>query len=59
MNRRAAVVGHLEVERRMDHLKGRLGDRINAVLAAAGACSRDGSQSFCVSSSGRSLNHAA
>jgi len=41
MRRRAAiepVIGHLKAEHRMDrnHLKGREGDRINAVLAAAG-----------------------
>ena len=41
MKRRAAVepvIGHLKAEHRMDrnHLKGREGDRINAVLAAAG-----------------------
>jgi IS5 family transposase len=32
------VIGHLKAEHRMDrnHLKGREGDRINAVLAAAG-----------------------
>jgi transposase, IS5 family len=41
MRRRAAVepvIGHLKAEHRMDrnHLKGRDGDRINAVLAAAG-----------------------
>jgi transposase, IS5 family len=41
MKRRAAVepvIGHLKAEHRMDrnYLKGRLGDRINAVLAAAG-----------------------
>ncbi len=41
MKRRAAiepVIGHLKAEHRMDrnHLKGRQGDRINAVLAAAG-----------------------
>jgi IS5 family transposase len=41
MKRRAAVepvIGHLKAEHRMDrnHLKGRGGDRINAVLAAAG-----------------------
>src|SRR6185312_15737667 len=41
MKRRAAVepvIGHLKAEHRMDrnHLKGRDGDRINAVLAAAG-----------------------
>ena len=41
MKRRAAiepVIGHLKAEHRMDrnHLKGRHGDRINAVLAAAG-----------------------
>ncbi|MGY4403872.1 hypothetical protein ACVIYL_004675 [Bradyrhizobium sp. USDA 3315] len=59
MKRRAAVepvIGHVKAEHRMDrnYLKGRLGDRINAVLAAAGynfgpCC--DGSQSSCVSSS--------
>jgi hypothetical protein len=53
MKRRAAVepvIGHVKAEHRMDrnYLKGRLGDRINAVLAAA-CC--DGSQSSCVSSS--------
>jgi IS5 family transposase len=41
MKRRAAVepvIGHIKAEHRMDrnHLKGREGDRINAVLAAAG-----------------------
>jgi IS5 family transposase len=41
MKRRAAVepvIGHLKAEHRMgrNHLKGRDGDRINAVLAAAG-----------------------
>jgi len=41
MKRRAAIepaIGHLKAEHRMDrnHLKGREGDRINAVLAAAG-----------------------
>jgi transposase, IS5 family len=41
MKRRAAVepvIGHLKAEHRMDrnHLKGRAGDRANAVLAAAG-----------------------
>ena len=41
MRRRAAVepvIGHLKAEHRMDrnHLKGPEGDRINAVLAAAG-----------------------
>ena len=41
MKRRAAVepvIGHIKAEHRMDrnHLKGRDGDRINAVLAAAG-----------------------
>lgn len=41
MKRRAAVepaIGHVKPEHRMDrnHLTGRLGDRINAVLAAAG-----------------------
>lgn len=41
MKRRAAVepvIGHVKAEHRMDRndLKGRLGDRINAVLAAAG-----------------------
>lgn len=41
MKRRAAVervIGHLKAEHRMDrnYFKGRLGDRINAVLAAAG-----------------------
>jgi IS5 family transposase len=41
MKRRAAVepvIGHLKAEHRMErnHLKGREGDRINAVLAAAG-----------------------
>jgi IS5 family transposase len=41
MKRRAAiepVIGHLKAEHRMDrnHLKGRQGDRINAILAAAG-----------------------
>jgi transposase, IS5 family len=41
MKRRAAVepvIGHVKAEHRMDrnHLKGRQGDRINAVLAAAG-----------------------
>ncbi len=41
MKRRAAVepvIGHMKAEHRMErnHLKGREGDRINAVLAAAG-----------------------
>jgi hypothetical protein len=41
MRRRAAVepvIGHLKDDHRMrrNHLKGREGDRINAVLAAAG-----------------------
>jgi transposase, IS5 family len=41
MKRRSAVeplIGHVKAEHRMDRncLKGRLGDRINAVLAAAG-----------------------
>jgi IS5 family transposase len=41
MKRRAAVepvIGHVKAEHRMEwnYLKGRLGDRINAVLAAAG-----------------------
>ena len=41
MKRRAAVepvIGHLKAEHRMDrnYLKGRAGDRANAVLAAAG-----------------------
>jgi IS5 family transposase len=41
MRRRAAVepvIGHVKAEPRMgrNHLKGRDGDRINAVLAAAG-----------------------
>jgi transposase, IS5 family len=41
MRRRAAVepvIGHIKTEHRMgrNHLKGRDGDRINAVLAAAG-----------------------
>ncbi len=41
MKRRAAVeptIGHLKIEHRMgrNYLKGRTGDRINAVLAAAG-----------------------
>ena len=41
MKRRAAVepvIGHVKAEHRMDrnYLKGRLGDRISAVLAAAG-----------------------
>ena len=41
MKRRAAVepvIGHLKAEHRMDrnHLKGRKGDRANAILAAAG-----------------------
>ncbi|MCP1835624.1 IS5 family transposase [Bradyrhizobium sp. USDA 4532] len=41
MKRRAAVeplIGHVKAERRMDrnYLKGRPGDRINAVIAAAG-----------------------
>jgi transposase, IS5 family len=41
MKRRAAVepvIGHVKAEHRMgrNYLKGRLGDRINAVLAAAG-----------------------
>ena len=41
MRRRAAVepvIGHLKEDHRMrrNHLKGREGDRINAVLAAAG-----------------------
>jgi len=35
---RSPVIGHVKAEHRMDrnYLKGRLGDRINAVLAAAG-----------------------
>jgi transposase, IS5 family len=42
MKRRAAVepvIGHLKAEHRMDrnHLKGRDGDRANAILAAAGS----------------------
>jgi IS5 family transposase len=42
MKRRAAVepvIGHAKAKHRMDrnYLKGRLGDRINAVLAAAGS----------------------
>ena len=57
MKRRAAVepvIGHVKAEHRMErnYLKGRLGDRINAVLAAAGynfGC--DGSQNSCASSS--------
>ena len=41
MKRRAAiepVIGHIKAEHRMDrnYLKGRDGDRVNAVLAAAG-----------------------
>ena len=41
MKRRAAVepvIGHVKAEHRMDrnYLKGRVGDRVNAVLAAAG-----------------------
>jgi len=41
MKRRAAVepvIGHFKAEHRMDrnYLKGRLGDSVNAVLAAAG-----------------------
>jgi IS5 family transposase len=41
MKRRAAIepiIGHLKAEHRMDrnYLKGRDGDRINAILAAAG-----------------------
>ncbi|EGX99491.1 transposase IS4 family protein [Nitrospirillum viridazoti Y2] len=41
MKRRAAIepiIGHLKAEHRMgrNYLKGRYGDRINAVLAAAG-----------------------
>jgi IS5 family transposase len=41
MKRRAAiepVIGHVKAEHRMDrnYLKGREGDRINAILAAAG-----------------------
>jgi len=57
MRRRAAVepvIGHLKDDHRMrrNHLKGRGGDRINAVLAAAGyktsACSCDGSGAYCV-----------
>ena len=44
MKRRAAVepvIGHIKAEHRMDrnYLKGRLGDRINAVLAAAATTS--------------------
>src|SRR5258706_15486870 len=54
MRRRAAiepVIGHLKGDHRMgrNYLKGRDGDRINAVLAAAGttsACSFGGSRSF-------------
>ena len=57
MRRRAAVepvIGHLKDDHRMrrNYLKGRDGDRINAVLAAAGfnsACCCAGSRSFCVS----------
>jgi transposase, IS5 family len=56
MRRRAAVepvIGHLKDDHRMrrNHLKGREGDRTNAVLAAAGynsACSCDGSGGYCV-----------
>ncbi|MHC2393340.1 hypothetical protein ACVME5_006945 [Bradyrhizobium liaoningense] len=62
MKRRAAVepvIGHVKAEHRMDrnYLKGRVGDRINAVLAAAAttsACSCGGSQNSCVPLSGRS-----
>jgi len=41
MKRRAAVepvIGHVKAEHRMDrsYLKGRQGDRVNAILAAAG-----------------------
>jgi hypothetical protein len=51
------VIGHLKDDHRMrrNHLKGRDGDRINAVLAAAGynfspsACCCAGSRSFCAS----------
>jgi hypothetical protein len=58
MSRRAAiepVIGHLKQDHRMgrNYLTGRDGDRINAVLAAAGytsACSCAGSRSFYVSS---------
>ncbi len=58
MKRRAAVepvIGHVKAEHRMDrnYLKGRLGDRINAVLAAAGynfGLLLRGWQSFCASS---------
>jgi IS5 family transposase len=56
MKRRAAiepVIGHLKAEHRMgrNHLKGREGDRINAVLAAVGynffsSCG-GGRQRFC------------
>jgi transposase, IS5 family len=55
MRRRAAVepvTGHIKAEHRMDrnYLKGRNGDRCNAVLAVAGynsACSCAGSSGFC------------
>jgi hypothetical protein len=55
MRRRAAVepvIGHIKAEHRMgrNYLKGRDGDRTNAVLAAAGytsACSCAGSSGFC------------
>jgi IS5 family transposase len=55
MRRRAAVepvIGHLKDDHRMrrNHLKGRDGDRINAVLAAAGynfGSSGAGSEAFC------------
>ena len=60
MKRRAAVepvIGHVKAEHRMDrnYLKGRVGDRINAVLArpaTTSACSCGGSQNSCVPSSG-------
>ena len=51
MRRRAAVepvIGHMKAEHRMgrNYLKGRDGDRCNAVLAAADYCSCAGSSGF-------------
>ena len=47
------MIGHLKAENRMgrNHLKGRDGDRINPILAAAAInsnCCWAGSSSFCV-----------
>jgi hypothetical protein len=60
MRRRAAVepvIGHIKAEHRMgrNYLKGRDGDRINAVLAAAttSVCSCAGSSGFYAPSSER------